>query len=72
MSFERVDITIFANILLGFFKSFFYVKIFQIDESWLNLAILTGLLFLFNFLLSSQMPADQALDLRFAYSVQEA
>lgn len=48
------------------------LKFFKSMNSWLNLAILTGLLFLFNFLLSSQMPADQALDLRFAYSVQEA
>ncbi|MDI1322999.1 MAG: hypothetical protein PSV36_09630 [Algoriphagus sp.] len=48
------------------------LKLFKSMNSWLNLAILTCLLFLFNFLLSSQLPADQALDLRFAYSVQEA
>jgi len=39
---------------------------------WLNLAILTGLLLLFNFLLSSLLPADKVLDLKFGYSVQEA
>lgn len=48
------------------------LKFFKSMNSWLNLAILTCLLFLFNFLLSSQLPADKVLDLRFAYSVQEA
>lgn len=41
-------------------------------NSWFNLTILTCLLFLFFFLLSSLLPADKVLDLRFAYSVQEA
>ncbi len=41
-------------------------------NSWLNLAILTCLLLLFNFLLSSLLQADKVLDLKFAYSVQEA
>lgn len=48
------------------------LKLFKSMNSWFNLAILTCLLFLFNFLLSSQLPADKVLDLRFAYSVQEA
>lgn len=41
-------------------------------SNWVNLTILTCLLLLFNFLLSSFLPADHVLDLRFAYSVQEA
>ena len=49
--------------MLEFFKSM---------NSWLNLSILTCLLLLFNFLLATNLPADQVLDLRFAYSVQDA
>lgn len=48
------------------------LKFFKSMNSWFNLSILTCLLFLFNFLLNANLPADQALDLRFAYSVQEA
>lgn len=48
------------------------LKFFKLMNSWLNLGILTCLLFLFLFLLSSLLPADKVLDLRFAYSVQEA
>jgi hypothetical protein len=38
----------------------------------MNLIILSCLVILFNILLSSFLPADQALDLKFAYSVKEA
>lgn len=48
------------------------LHLFKSMNSWSNLAILTCLLFLFNFLLSSQLPADNVLDLMFAYSVREA
>lgn len=48
------------------------LKLFKSINNWLNLIILTCLLVLFNILLSSLLPADHALDLKFAYSVQEA
>lgn len=48
------------------------LKLFKSIDNRMNLIILTLLLVLFNILLSSLLPADQALDLKFAYSVQEA
>lgn len=48
------------------------LKLFKSIDNRMNLIILTCLLVLFNILLSSLLPADQALDLKFAYSVQEA
>lgn len=72
LPFGSVDFIKSVTIFNGFLNIFSMLKFFKSINSWLNLAILTGLLFLFNFLLSSQMPADQALDLRFTYSVQEA
>lgn len=48
------------------------LKLFKSINNRMNLIILSCLLILFNILLSSFLPADQALDLKFAYSVQEA